>query len=86
MMGLSILDFFSIIHRLIVIFIPNRRFHLLRNVAYYCPEKLLREILKECNYGDWFLLYQLAQVVDGPAFHEVLEHMAQSLRESKANV
>ncbi|XP_017048629.1 innexin inx4 [Drosophila ficusphila] len=71
----------KILYRLATIFHPGMRFQLLRAKARFLPRSHLQVALRNCSFGDWFVLMRVGNNISPELFRKLLEEMyeAQSL-------
>lgn len=76
---LSILTFFTVTYRIIIIFSPRMRVYLLRMRYRLVRKDVIDLIVRRSKMGDWFLFYMLGQNVDSLIFRDVLQELANKL-------
>ncbi|XP_068912043.1 innexin shaking-B isoform X3 [Tenebrio molitor] len=76
---LSILTFFTVIYRVVIIFSPRMRVYLLRMRYRLVRTDAIDLIVRRSKMGDWFLFYMLGENVDSVIFRDVLQELANKL-------
>lgn len=76
---LSILSGISLVYRIAVVMGPKLRHLLLRARSRLAEVDEVEAVAKQCNIGDWFLLYQLGKNIDPLIYKEVIADLSQEL-------
>ncbi len=79
---LAILNVINIIYRIVTVASFQLRISILKDYA-ILQDRELRIIMKNCGYGDWFILHLLAVNIDASIFNEILEEIVNQLHEVK---
>lgn len=69
---LTVLTSLCIIYRGVLLGWPRLRYLALRGVARLTPGEQLKSVLKRTSYGDWFVIFLLAQNMDSINFRDFL--------------
>ncbi|XP_011170209.1 innexin inx2 [Solenopsis invicta] len=77
---LSILSGFSLLYRVAVIFAPKLRMVLLRVRSRLSPHYQIKIISDKCQFGDWFVLYQLGKNIDPLIYKQLITDLATKLQ------
>jgi len=69
------------LYRLATVLYPGMRLQLLRARARFMPKKHLQVALRNCSFGDWFVLMRVGNNISPELFRKLLEELyeAQSL-------
>ncbi|KAG5869925.1 Innexin shaking-B, partial [Gonioctena quinquepunctata] len=76
---LSVLTFFTVIYRIVIIFSPRMRVYLLRMRYRLVRQDVIDTIVRRSKLGDWFLFYMLGENVDSLIFRDVMQELAHKL-------
>lgn len=74
--GLSI---FSMVYRILILCIPQARNVVLSMRAGFSSRSTIKNVLKKCHVGDWFILYQLSKNIDSIMFKEIISELDNKL-------
>lgn len=69
---LSILSCLALVYRAILLCIPKTRLYVLRARTNRSSYIDIGNLLKKCQIGDWFILYQISKNIDEMMFKEIL--------------
>ncbi|XP_051167414.1 innexin inx2-like [Leptopilina boulardi] len=72
---LCILGTITIIYRLVMFTHPWARIYLLQAQTRFLERKKIINVVRELPFGDWFILYQLAENVNPVVFRELVEQL-----------
>lgn len=84
---LSILSAFQLLFRTTVLVFPKIRMHLLRARAHLLNGNTRSKVIKLKNqFGDWFILYQLAKNINPLVFAEILQEISKKYKTGVSNM
>lgn len=74
---LSILSAFALIHRIIVLMVPQLRLFAFYTRLSGTTIKSVKDLMSHCKMGDWFILLQLSKNIDVSIFEEIVDELNQ---------
>ncbi|KAH8305213.1 hypothetical protein KR018_003403 [Drosophila ironensis] len=63
------------LYRLVTAFHPGMRLHLMRARASFMPKEHLQQALRNCSFGDWFVLMRVGNNISPEVFRKLLEEL-----------
>ncbi|KAH8379395.1 hypothetical protein KR009_004635 [Drosophila setifemur] len=64
------------IYRLATVFLPGMRFQMLRARARFMSKSQLQQALRNCTFGDWFVLMRVGNNISPEIFRKLLEELS----------
>lgn len=77
---LAILNGVNVLYRLVILAVPRLRLMLLKSSCHMTSNNELSIVVDKCNFGDWFMLYQLSKNVNPFVYSELISALSIKLQ------